>query len=106
MAYKIKILVDLPSDWVTNVSELGLCGVFFHMPAWLGSREKGTASKCGFTWCAPQNAMGVLKHGADLVTTRQWEHSKLGGEILELWIRESLQDKNRLAIVFHTIYFF
>ena len=31
-------------------------------------------------------------------TTRQWELSELGGEILGLKVRESPRDKNRLAI--------
>ena len=29
-------------------------------------------------------AVGVLKHGAGVVATHQWELSELGGEILEL----------------------
>ena len=32
----------------------------------------------------PQKAMGVLKHGTDVVATCQWELGELGGEILEL----------------------
>ena len=51
MAYKIRILVPvtvLPVD-----SELSLCGAFFHEAVRLGSREKGTAAKHGFTRCAP-----------------------------------------------------
>ena len=33
------------------------------------------------------NAMGVLKHGAGVVVTLQWEASELGGEILEFRVR-------------------
>ena len=36
-----------------------------------------------FARCVPQKAMGVLKHGAGMVGTHQWELSELGGEILE-----------------------
>jgi hypothetical protein len=43
------------------------------------------------------NAMGVLMHGAGVVTTHQWEFSYLGGEILELWVWETPWDKNWLA---------
>jgi hypothetical protein len=70
MAHKIRILDAEPSDWVTIVSELSLCGVFLHMAAWLGSREKGMLAKCGFACCAPQKAMGVLKDGAGVVETQ------------------------------------
>jgi hypothetical protein len=42
--------------------------------------------------------MGVLKHEAGMVVTRQWELSELDGEILKLWVRESPQDKNRPVI--------
>jgi hypothetical protein len=83
MAYKIRILVVAPRDWVTIVFELSLCGVFLHTAVQLGSREKGTAKR-GYAWYAPQKAVGVLKHGAGVVTTSQWELSELGGEILEL----------------------
>jgi hypothetical protein len=41
-------------------------------------------AKHGFARCAPQKAVGVLKHGAGVVATCQWEFSELGGEILEL----------------------
>ena len=36
-------------------------------------------------------AMGVLKHGSDMVVTHQWELSELGGEILELWAESLLR---------------
>ena len=99
MVYKIRILVAVPSDWVTIDSELSLCGVFLYAVAWLGSREKGiAAAHCRFPRSAPQKAMGVLKHEAGVVATCQWELSKLGGEILELWVRKSPQDANSLAI--------
>jgi hypothetical protein len=65
-------------------SEPSLCGVFFHMMALLGSRETSMAAKHGFALCAPQKAMGVLKHEAGMVVTRQWELSELDGEILKL----------------------
>ena len=61
----MRILVDVSSNWVTIVSELSLYGVFLH--AQLSSREKGTAEKCGFVWCAPQKDLGVLKHGTGMV---------------------------------------
>jgi hypothetical protein len=41
-------------------------------------------AKCGFARIVPQKAMGILEHGAGMVTTHQWELSELGGEILEL----------------------
>ena len=63
---------------------LNLCGVSIYLAPRLSSREKGTAAKCGFARCAPQKAMGVLKHGDGVVATHQWELSELGGEILEL----------------------
>jgi hypothetical protein len=66
---------------VTVVSELSLCFVFLHAVAHLGSREKGMAAKCGFNRCATK-AIGVLKHGAGMVVTHQWELSKLGGDVL------------------------
>jgi hypothetical protein len=42
------------------------------------------AAKHGFARCAPQKAMGVLKHEAGVVTAHQWEVRELGREILEL----------------------
>ena len=45
MVYKIKILVLVPSDGVTIVSELSLCGIFLHVVFQLGSIEKGTETK-------------------------------------------------------------
>ena len=54
------------------------------MAAQLSSREKGMVAKCGFAESVPQRAVGILKHGSGMVTTCQWELSKLGGEILEL----------------------
>jgi hypothetical protein len=98
MAYKIRILVDVPSDWVTIDSELSLCGVFLHAAVQAGSREKGTAAKCGFARSALQKATGILKYGAGVVTTCQRKLSKLGGEISEYWVREAPQDENKTAI--------
>ena len=43
-------------------------------------------------------AMGVLKHGVGVVVTHQWEPSKLGGEIVEFWVKSLHEIKNRLAI--------
>jgi hypothetical protein len=43
-AYKIRILVVVPSDWVT-VSELSLRGVFLDAAARPGSRERGMAQQ-------------------------------------------------------------
>jgi hypothetical protein len=100
MANKIRILVVAPSDWVTIVSELSLCGVFFHVAAQLGFREKGRVAKGVFAWCAPLKSLGVLKHGVGMVMTHLWELSELGVEILELWVRESPWDKDRLAIAY------
>jgi hypothetical protein len=64
--------------------------LFLHAVASLGSREKGTAAKCGFARCAPQRpGVGVSKHGAGVVMIHQWELSKLGGDIsgaLGQWI--------------------
>jgi hypothetical protein len=42
--------------------------------------------------------MGNLKHRVAVAATLWRELSKLGGEILEPRVRESLQDKNRSAI--------
>ena len=82
-AYKIRILVAAPSDRVALVSELNLCCIFLHTAACLGSREKGTAAKCGFA-DVHHNAVGILKHGAGVVVTHQRELIELGREILEL----------------------
>ena len=73
----------MSNDWFI-VSELSLCCVFLPAAARLGSREKGTAAKHGFAreMCTTK-AMGVLKHGAGVVVTCQWELSNLGEEILE-----------------------
>ena len=59
MAYKIRILVVAPRDWVTIVSELSLCGSFLHQAGRLGSREKSTEVKSGFARCAPQRPWGI-----------------------------------------------
>ena len=67
MAYKIRILVVAPSNWVTIDSELSLCGVFLHAAARLGSREKGMAAKHEFARSAPQKAEQILKSGADMI---------------------------------------
>jgi hypothetical protein len=70
MDYKIRILVVAPSDWITIVSELSLCGVFLHEAAWLGNlRERYNVAKHGFARCVPQKSVGVLKHGAGMVAT-------------------------------------
>jgi hypothetical protein len=37
--------------------------------------------------------MGILRHGVDMVATRQWELSKLGREISKLWVRETTRAK-------------
>jgi hypothetical protein len=42
------------------------------------------AAKCGFARCATQKALGVLKHGVDMVTIYQWELNELGREIWKL----------------------
>ena len=66
MAYKIRILVVVPNDWVTIISELSL-----NVAVQLGFREKGTVAKFWYVRCAPQKAfVGVLKHGAGMVATR------------------------------------
>lgn len=52
-------------------------------------------AKSGFTRCAPQRPWGDLKHGVDMVVTRQWEPSESGGEISELRIRELAKDENK-----------
>ena len=49
----------------------------------MGFKRKGYRSKGGFLRGVPKK-VGVLKHGAGVVVTRQWELSELGGEILEL----------------------
>ena len=79
---KIRTLLLHPATIVCEL--LSLYGVSLHAMAQLGSREKGTAAKHGFARCAPQKAVGDLKHGADVVITHQWELSELGGEISEL----------------------
>ena len=61
MVYKIRILVVGPSSWITIDSELSLCGVFLHVAARLGSREKSTAAKHGFARSAPQKAVVILE---------------------------------------------
>ena len=71
------MIVVMPSDGVTIVSELSLCGIFLHVVFQLGSREKDAEAKCGF-------AHWGLEHGAGMAVTCQWKHSKLGGKILEL----------------------
>ena len=79
-------------------SELILCGVFLLAAIQLGSREKGTVANCGIA-SAPQKAVGIWRHGADVVATRQWEElSELGGEILELRVRVSpRQNSNNMG---------
>ena len=67
------------------------------MAAGLGSREKGAVAKCEFARSAPQTAMGILKHGADMVATCLWELSKLGGESFGA-LSQSPQDENRPAM--------
>ena len=83
-AYKIRVLVVVPRDGVIIVSKRSLHCVFLHVGLCLGSGEKGNVTKCGFARCAPQKDLGVLKHGAEMVVTHQWELSMLGREILEL----------------------
>jgi hypothetical protein len=89
MAYKIRSLVVAPCDWVPIDSELGLCGVFLHVVAWLGSREIGTVTKLGFARSVPLKALGILRHGAGVAMTHQWELSKLGGW-RDFWSSESV----------------
>jgi hypothetical protein len=79
-AHKIRILVVAPRDWATIVSELSLFGIFVQ----------------AVVMCT-KKAIGVLKHMTDMVATGQWELRDLGGEILELWVKESPQDKKWLA---------
>jgi hypothetical protein len=62
-ACKIRILVAVPNDWVTTVSELGLCGVFLHTAAHLGSSENGSVAKRGFDWGTPQRLWGIWSTG-------------------------------------------
>jgi hypothetical protein len=62
-----KVLVVVPRDWVTIISELSLCCVFLNTDTHLGSTKD----------------VGDLKHGVGVVTTHQWEPSKLGGETVE-----------------------
>lgn len=62
-----------PAIELSIVSKLSLCGVFLHAAAQLGPREKGMAAKHGFARCVSEKAMGVLKHGAGVVVTGQWE---------------------------------
>jgi hypothetical protein len=76
-------------------SKLRLCSVFLHVVTQLGSREKGTAPKRGFARSLPQKSVGIWMYKAGMVTTHQWELNKLGGEISELQVRESPQDKKR-----------
>jgi hypothetical protein len=89
----------VPSNWVTMVSELSLCCVFFHAAACLGSREKGKVAKHGFAWGALQRPWEIWSMG--LV----WKWSASGNLVSwvetfqELRAQESPQDKNRLAIV-------
>jgi hypothetical protein len=40
-----------------------------------------------------KKAMGVLKLGASMVETHQWELSKLGGELSDLCVTESPQEQ-------------
>ena len=86
VAYNIRILVVAPRDLVIIVSELSLCDVFHHAVVQLGSREKSTAAKHGFARCV--QAVGVLKHGAGVVATRQWE---LTSWVERFWSSESSQ---------------
>jgi hypothetical protein len=59
MAYRIRILVVVPRDLVTIISELSVCGIFLHEAVGLGSRENGPAAKHGFARCAPQRPLGI-----------------------------------------------
>jgi hypothetical protein len=54
--------------------------------------------KLWFARSAPQKAVRVLKYGAVMVLTLQWDLNELGGEISKLWVRKSPQDENKLAI--------
>ena len=76
----------LPTD-----PKLSMCGVFLYVVTQLGSTVKGTVAKHGFARSAPQKAVGIWKRGASMVVTCQWELSELGGEISELWVRESAE---------------
>ena len=59
MAYKIRILVVVPSNLITIDSELSLCGVFLHVPAQLGSREKCMVAKHGIARNGSENTMEI-----------------------------------------------
>ena len=59
------------------------------MAAHLSSREKDILDKVWVCLIYNTKTMGDLKHGAGVVMTSQWELSELGGEILELRVRES-----------------
>ena len=98
IVYKLRILVVAPRDWVTIVSELSLYGVFLHAAARSGPWEKGMWER----WGEQSKGLSHVPHrrlwgfwSMGLV----WELSELGGEILELWVRESLWDKNWLVRV-------
>jgi hypothetical protein len=82
-AYKIRILIATPSNWVTVASDLSLCCVFLYMVARLGSREKGMCAKVWVCQMCTTKAMGDLKHGVGVVVTHQWKFSELGREIVE-----------------------
>ena len=61
-----------------------------------GFKRERYSSKAWVCQMCTTKAMGDLKHGVGMVTTRQWEPSELGGET---WSSESEspQDKNRMA---------
>jgi hypothetical protein len=54
VAYKIRILIVVPSNRVTIDSELSLCGVFLNFVVLLSSREKGTVAKHEFAEVHPK----------------------------------------------------
>ena len=74
---------------LTVDSELSLCGIFNHTVTQPDCREKGKVAKCVFARNVPQKAGGIQKCGAGMVATQHWELIELGGEILELQVRES-----------------
>ena len=70
---------------VTVVSELSLCCIFLYTVARLGSRENGTVVAKQLYYKSLQGRGEEDVEAWDgMVTTCQWEPSKLGGEILEL----------------------
>ena len=63
---------------ILAVNELSLYGVFLHAATQLGSRDKGTVTKCRFARSATQKDVGIWKCGHD----PPWELSEPGGDIL------------------------